>query len=268
MFNTESRSDRPDDSRRHCVTPALAGPLLLTAILCFFCAASQLNAQERDGFQPLNQHMMPGQAAGWLNSIRGYDPSWMQPVRVELPTGGNVSIYSGSSAPQGLLPSPAQFGVNAGHIYRLKLSEIPELPGEELYPSIEILDRLHPPYGRENDFPIPIVFTLADMKLALSGKMVTRVVYLEQPQLASSEDPLRREIPLSVAPTENALHEADRLGRPMIIVRIGGRVPSEYDESVTFYGSGGAVDLRPVESARPGVARLSKPGRSGAVVAR
>ena len=217
-----------------------------------------LQAQLNQGYyQPLNQHLPPGQAAAWLNAIRGYDPAWMQPVRVELPTGGTVSIYSASSAPQGTLTTPAQFGVNPGHLYRLRLSEMPEFPGEEIYPSIEILDRLHPPLGQENDYPIPVVISADDIRIALAGKLVTRVVYLEQPQLSAALDPLRREIPQSVSPADNALQEADQLGRPMIIVRIGGRTPSEYDQSLSFFGTGGSVDLRPPETSRPGVARLS-----------
>ena len=82
------------------------------------------------------------------------------------------------------------------------------------------------PEGRAADYPIPVVLTEADIREAIDGRMVTRVVYLEQPQLAAMLDPLRREIPQSVNPADNALQEADRLGRPMIIVRIGGRTPS------------------------------------------
>lgn len=217
-------------------------------------------AQQSDGFQPLNQHLPPGQAAAWLNTIRGYDPSWMQPIRIELPTGGSVSIYSASTEPNGMMDSPAQFGVNAGHLYRLRLSNMPEFPGEEVFPSVEVLDRLHPPMGLENNYPIPVVFAREDIRLAIAGKLVTRVIYLEQPQLSVALDPLRREVPLSVEPADNALHEADRLGRPMLIVRIGGRTPSEYDQSLSFYGTGGAVDLRPPQPvSTPGVARLSSP---------
>lgn len=244
-----------DLDRLHSDSRPLLSCWVVAVLMATF--SSSVCAQSNRGYQPLNQHLPPGQAAAWLNSIRHYNPAWMQPIRVELPTGGTVSIYSASTDPQGTLPTPAQFGVNAGHLYRLKLADMPEFPGEEVYPSIEILDHLHPPAGLENDFPIPVVFSAEDIRLALAGKLVTRIVYLEQPQLSMALDPLRREIPQSVLPEDNALEAADRLGRPMIIVRIGGRTPSEYDQSLSFYGTGGAVDLRPPQTAaRPGVARL------------
>lgn len=249
----------------------------VAAVLVTSCCGS-VTAQIVDGYyHPLSQNLPPGQAAAWLNTVRGYDPSWIQPIRIELPTAGTVAVYSASPDPVGILSTPAQFGVAAGSLYRLRLAEMPEFPGVEIYPSVEILDHLHPPAGLENDFPIPVVFTADDLRLAIAGKLVTRVVYLEQPQKAQTQDPLRREIPIAVSPADNAVREADRLGRPMIIVRIGGRVPSEYGMPVSFYGNGGAVDLRSghetAPEARAGMVRLSAPrgsapeGSSGDVVA-
>lgn len=238
------------------------------AVLALVCCCQTAVGQQDPGYQPLHHNMPPGQAAAWLNTIRGYNPAWLQPVRVELPTAGTVAVYSASPEPTGLLTSPAQFSVNAGHHYRLRLSDMPEFPGAEVYPSVELLDHLHPPVGQEQDFPIPIVFSTDDIRLALSGKLVTRVVYLEQPQLAAMLDPLRREIPQSVAPADNALLEADRLGRPMAIVRIGGRIPSGPDMPLSFYGTGGGVQLTPVTAAGAGMVRLSVPDRRQPAMAR
>lgn len=209
-------------------------------------------------YHPLNHRMPPGMAAGMLNAVRGYNPAVLQPVRVELPTEGLVSVYSASTEPYGIIQSPAQFSINAGHVYRLKLAELPELPGAEIYPSIELLDHLHPPAGMEHDFPVPVVFALDDLKLAMRGQLVTRVIYLEQPSMAQQLDPLRRELPQSVSPAENALKEADRLGRPIAIVRIGGRMPSPGDNTQFFFGTGGSVDMTTVRSKGDGFVRMSK----------
>ena len=218
---------------------------------------STLLAQQNEYFQPLNEKMAPGFVADTLARVRQYDPAWLQPVSVELPTAGTVSVFSGASTPNAVLASPAQFSVNAGHIYRLRIADMPEFPGVEVYPSIEILDRLHPPQGRESDYPIPVVLTEADIREAIDGHMVTRVVYLEQPQLAASFDPLRREIPESINPADNALQEADKLGRPMIIVRIGGRTPTGSHMPYMYFGSGGGFGLGNSIPVNTGVVKMS-----------
>lgn len=238
-----------------------------------FAVAAGLTAtafgQQGDYFQPLNEKMMPGFAADTLARVRQYDPSWLQPIRVELPTDGTVSVYSAMPEPVAMLATPAQFSVNAGHIYRLRIADMPEFPNVEVYPSIEILDRMHPPEGRATDYPIPVVLTETDIREAIDGHMVTRIVYLEQPQLAAMLDPLRREIPQSVNPADNALQEADRLGRPMIIVRIGGRTPSGTDMPYMYYGSGGGFDLGESVPLHTGVVKLSdKPRQKSSIVRR
>lgn len=220
-------------------------------------AMAAASATAQDYYHPLNHRMPPGMAAGMLNAVRGYDPAWLQPIRVELPSDGTVAVYSASIEPAGIVRTPAQFSINAGHVYRLKLADLPEFPNAEIYPSIELLDHLHPPAGMAHDFPVPVVFAAEDLKLALAGKLVTRVIYLEQPSMAQLLDPLRREIPQSVAPAENALKEADRLGRPIAIVRIGGRQPSALDNPQFFFGTGGAIDMSTPETSGEGFVRLN-----------
>lgn len=211
--------------------------LLLTASTATCCA------QEFPGYAPISEKLPPGYSADMLARIRAGDPYYLQPVRVELPTTGTVSVYSATPDPLATIAAPAQFSVNAGHFYRLRVADMPEFPGVEVYPSIEILDRLHPPAGQEANYPIPLILSQSDLQEAINGRMVTRIVYLEQPQLASTLDPLRRDFRPEPDPAQNALQEADRLGRPMVIVRIGGRTPDGPDMPLSFYGSGGSFDL-------------------------
>ncbi|MCH2209973.1 MAG: hypothetical protein MK110_01625 [Fuerstiella sp.] len=200
-------------------------------------------AQQGKFYQPLNQRTPPGQSAAWLTRICGHQSNWLQPVQIQVPGGGQISIYSGPGKPAAVSSSPASVAVNPGHVYRLRLAHMPEFPDAELYPSIEILDRLHPPAGQEHKYPVPVPFSGDDIRLALTGRLVTRVIYLEQPQLAQQLDPLNREVPQTVLPSENVLQEADRLGRPMIIVRLGARRPSKIQSSRMFFGTGGAAQL-------------------------
>lgn len=216
--------------------------ILLTAVtavlFCTLPAAAQLPTGQ-PGWNPLNQHMPPGWNADMLVKAGVIDPAWLQPIRVELPSQGTVQLFSGQPQPVFESASPAQFSVSVGHFYRLRVADIPELPGVELYPSIEILDRLHPPAGLEEQFPVPFVLEEADLKAAANGLLVTRVIYLERPQTAAGDDPLRRDEPLTLPSGDNLVAAAALHGRPMAILRIGGRTPSADSAPPMFFGSGG-----------------------------
>jgi hypothetical protein len=229
-----------------------------------FCNAQDLSrgVSAYGMWQPLHHNAPPGQVAAWLNAINNHNATWLQPVRVELPSEGSVAVFSASQQPTAVLSTPAQFSAAVGHVYRLRLAGMPEFPGVEIFPTVEILDRLHPPAGREQDYPIPVVITEDDLRIALSGRLVTRIVYLEQPQLAVPYDPLRRDFPQSTGPRDNAMVEADRKGRPMMIVRIGGRTPSPFQTPASFYGTGGAVDASSNANGDPPVPRQAATGRS------
>ena len=230
--------------------------MLLAAACCCSAQAQQParppSQSPPDRYFPLSQHSPAGQHAHWRNILQGRDPSWLQPLKIEAPGGGRVDIFSGSRVAVGTAVSPARVRANVGHLYRLRISDMPKHPGVELFPTIELIDRLHPPEGHADTFPIPIIFTDADIEAVTRGDLVTRVVYLEQPQLAQVHDPLRRTIPQRVTPNENVLQEADRLGRPMAIIRIGGRRPSTHSAD-SFFGTGGTIQVaaRAESAARP-----------------
>ena len=91
---------------------------------------------------------------------------------------------------------------------------------------MELIDRVYPPLGQEVRFAIPIVISNDDMVEALNGNLVTRVIYLEDPQtalpLADQPDQQRD---FDIQPSQDALEVADTLGRPIAIVRYGSRTP-------------------------------------------
>ena len=51
----------------------------------------------------------------------------------------------------------------------------------EIFPSIEIIDRTYVPVDQQVRFAIPVEIVPQDIELALQGKFVTRVIYLENP---------------------------------------------------------------------------------------
>ncbi len=60
------------------------------------------------------------------------------------------------------------------------------------------------------------------------GRLVTKVIYLEDPDQAIPLKMAKDEVPVvTLNPTEPPLRVASALGRPVAIVRIGGRRPTE-----------------------------------------
>jgi hypothetical protein len=217
---------------------------LLGAVLIPLLLAAPAVAQvphNQSVYHPLNQRTPPGVAASWAGIAGHITPGYLQPVRVELPEAGTVTFFDGSPARPIHLTAPNQVRLSVGQVHRLRIGDMPSLPGIELYPTIEICDHLHPPYGCIDEYPVPIQFTSEEIQLALDGRLVTKVVYLEQPQLALPGE-LPTPLPVvTVANTENLVAQADRLGRPLAIVRLGSRVPGRHGPDPAFFGAGARV---------------------------
>src|SRR5262245_40201184 len=81
-------------------------------------------------------------------------PGYFQPVEVTAPTGSTISIAAeGDYTP----PSPDKLlaGMLIGQVYRLKVGSIPNHEGAEVFPTVEVIDRLYPPPGQAFRFPVP-----------------------------------------------------------------------------------------------------------------
>lgn len=220
----------------------LGSPILNAPFLNAPNAIAQGPAQGR--YFPLDQTTAPGVAGQWSTAGRRGASCALQLIRVELPSsGGQVGFYTQPDGGEALVEAPASAALLVGSVYRLKISDMPELPGVELYPTIELLDRLHPPRGREAEFPIPIALTEQEIRYALQGRLVTKVVYLEQPDRAA---PVRNSTTARTRiadPRENVLAAADEAGRPMAIVRLGGRVPDPRLPEPGFFGTGAPIQF-------------------------
>lgn len=227
--------------------------LAAMGILMLLAAAFPAAAQQPPGgvYYPLDQTVPPGVAGNWSVILGKATPGYFQPVRFELPSQGHVSVFGPFGTNCTTLVAPAQIGLAVGHVYRLKISHMPEFPGVELYPSVELIDRLHPPEGLQQEFPIPVQFTDEEIALALAGRLVTRVVYLEQPQLAMPQPQLEGPPVRTIPSRQNLLAEADRAGRPMLILRLGGRLPAVHGEDPAFFGTGAPVAVPNGERRQP-----------------
>jgi hypothetical protein len=118
-------------------------------------------------------------------------------------------------------------GLQIGPVYRLAIADIPNQPAVVIFPTLELIDRLHPPPNLALRYPIPIELTQEELELAARGAFVTRVIYVEDPlqapPIAQDRDSEQRW--MEAPPGEDPLVTADRFGRPVAILRIGGRVP-------------------------------------------
>ncbi|MCA9040549.1 MAG: DUF11 domain-containing protein [Planctomycetaceae bacterium] len=228
---------------RHC----WGKPLLVLALwgtVWLGLVPHSLFAQQ-DRYYPLNQNAPTGRAAHWAANTGRPRPPYMQPVQVHLPTTGEVTFYGAESQAEA---SPAMAGLYVGSVYRLQLSGMPGYPGTKLYPTIEMIDHLHPPAGQELEYPVEIEVTEEEIEHVLAGGLVSKVIYLEQPQFAV---PLIQETP---APTQrlqaqmNILKEADRVGRPMLLFRMGGRQPAQENPDGIFFTPDSWVTKLPQQS--------------------
>jgi len=221
--------------------------LLLTGALACVASAQQTLPVEGRQF-PLNQFTPPGTAARWAMQVGRVCPGTFQQVRVHLPSTGNVTGYDRSPNQVVSMIAPAQMGLLVGTMYRLKVDGLPEFPNQEFYPSIELLDQLHPPPGQAERFPVEIELLADELSWVANGRLVTKVVYLEQPDRVPLRTLNAGARVTDLQPAQNALAEADALGRPIAIVRLGGRLPDARAPDPQFWGP-----LAPIQVIVPSV---------------
>jgi hypothetical protein len=201
--------------------------ILRWAVLVVFATGSMAAAQQPP-VHWLHAGAMPPGAIGSLRLHRGGPLSgYFQPVRIRAPQGARIALAmeGNFTAPQ---PGDALVGLAIGSVYRLQVTDIPNNPGLEIFPTVEIIDRMYPPAGMALRYPIPIELTVDELELAAQGKFVTRVIYVEEPQhaLPVARRPEEAQPWTEVRPGDDPLVVADGLGRPVAILRIGGRVPN------------------------------------------
>lgn len=226
----------------NCSTTCLTRLIALAGCLATLSCGLLETASAQQRYYPLDQTTPPGVYGNWSGYQQPIRPCLLQPVRVELPCPGTVTFFSRARTKPIVATAPAQAAIALGNTYRLQLGQLEMYPGIELYPTIELVDVLHPPAGKENEFPIPISITQEEIEMAINGQLVTKVIYLEP---GAEANPLlldRKNPTLSIPPQMNVIAEADHRGRPMIILRLGSRTPV-VNEDPAFFGNGAPLSL-------------------------
>ncbi|MFN4259356.1 MAG: hypothetical protein ACK4RK_08650, partial [Gemmataceae bacterium] len=151
-------------------------------------------------------------------------PSPLLYVRFVGGPGVHVTFYQGATRPRDF-PVPVQVGMRPGYCYPVRLTQLPGWPEVDLYPTLEVVGTLKLPCQcKASDFPVNVVLDADDIAQVLAGAYITKVYVLEDPHhaaaYATSKD---RPLEVTVQRSDQVFQEAQAIGRPMLILRLGQR---------------------------------------------
>ena len=234
------------------VAPLVKGRIWALATLALIAWVGTAAAQPAGMHYRQRADMPPGAIAHGQLQRGGPLPGYIQPVEITAPDGAEISLAMEGQFDQPQ-PAPRLAGMLIGPVYRFRVSSIPQNPRLEVFPTIEVINRLYPPIGTELKFPIQVELTQEELLLASRGNMVTRVIYLEDPEQAiPAKQNNGRQHWFEAAAGYDPLRVADGLGRPMAILRIGGLLPQAGQPDEAFlYGSPPLVLFQRPEEVKP-----------------
>ena len=154
-------------------------------------------------------------------------PAPLVAAKFIVPKDVRVTAYPGSALSR-IYDAPAVMGLRPGYVYRFELSNLPYHPGTAIYPEVEVRGTLVPRPGMKYmDYPLPLTFSQADIEKVLKGVVLTKVLYLEDPEKALAAE-VGRDAPVEMpdGTDEVAVKAALANGRLMAIVRVGNLKPT------------------------------------------
>ncbi len=133
------------------------------------------------------------------------------------PTADGKGAFSANS-----LDAPGRYNFLQAAIYRLKLTNIPNRPELELYPTLEVVPANHKTSAFLAHSAVPVTFTDYDLDQVAAGNYVVKVIYLPDPQFqnlaATGPDEL---VSSQLEPGVDPIAEACRRGSILLVVRLG-----------------------------------------------
>jgi hypothetical protein len=154
-------------------------------------------------------------------------PSQRTSVRFLSPAGMKVSWYTPSADGRAgfntvQVETPGRYNFVQAAIYRLKLSNIANRPGLELYPTLEVLPTTCKTESFLAHSAVPITFTDEDFEQVAAGNFLVKVIYLPDPQFQDVATTAPDEVVSSrLEPGADPIAEAKRRGSILVIVRLG-----------------------------------------------
>jgi hypothetical protein len=149
-------------------------------------------------------------------SVRFVGPSGMK-ISWYGPTAEGKPTFGGD-----YLTAPGRYNFLQAAIYRLKLTDIPQRAGLDLYPTLEVV----PVNAKTATFlahtSVPISITEEDLNQVAAGNFVVKVIYLPDPQYQDLASAGAEEIISSrLEPGADPIAEALRRGSILLVLRIG-----------------------------------------------
>jgi hypothetical protein len=180
---------------------------------------------------PLPPGLRPPGAVAAVGALTGAPAAPFPVQRTEVrfvgPAGMKISWYGPSAdgraafGPQ-YLQAPARYNFLQASIYRLKLSDIPNRPGLELYPTLEVVPAKPKTCTFLAHSAVPITFTEEDFEQVAAGNFVVKVIYLPDPQFQDLAVTGPDEVVSSrLEPGIDPIIEAKRRGCILLVVRLG-----------------------------------------------
>ncbi|HEV3255355.1 MAG TPA: hypothetical protein VG013_00615 [Gemmataceae bacterium] len=175
--------------------------------------------------------MPPPGAVAAVGAMSGPAPNGFAAHRTEVhfisPLDMKVAWFApGSDGKAGVggtqLTVMGRYNFVQGAIYRLKLSDIPQHPGLELYPTLEVV----PSNLRTDTFlahsSVPLAFTEDDFEQVTAGNYVVKVIYLPDPQNQDLATTGTNEVvSTQLEPGIDPIAEAYRRGSILLVIRLG-----------------------------------------------
>jgi hypothetical protein len=155
------------------------------------------------------------------------------------------------------IATPGRYNFAQGAVYRLKVTDVPNMPEVDLYPTLEVV----PANIKSATFlahsPVPISVTQEDLQQVSAGNFVVKVIYLPDPQfqdlaLAGGPDEL---VSSRLEPGVDPIQEAQKRGSILAILRLG-KIDLELNHSP-------AMDAPPGGMVAPGNAGGAPAGPGG-----
>jgi hypothetical protein len=183
------------------------------------------------GGNPFAPGMGPPGAVAAVGALTGGAanpyPAQRTEVRFTGPSGMRITWYAPTPdgrpgfGPQ-YLEAPVRYNFLQAAIYRLKLSDIPNRPGVELYPTLEVVPCNAKTAAFLAHSAVPVTFTEEDFNQVAAGNYLVKVIYLPDPQfqdLASTG--VDEVISSRLEPGVDPIAEAHRRGSILLVVRLG-----------------------------------------------